>query len=111
MKKTKPTPPPEAVAHGAPVPVDQADAVLSERAKTYGKFVDNAKVARSLKAVVAGALLDRGDTIPDDAAEAIDMICSKLARLLSGNINHKDSWTDIEGYARLVRERIEGNAR
>lgn len=91
---------------------DKADAVLNERAQSYGKFIDNARIARSLKAVVAGALLDRQDTIPDDMAEALDVILSKIARIVSGTEKGwHDQLLDIEGYARLVRERIEGNPR
>lgn len=90
---------------------DDVDATLAGRGMTYGRFIDNAAVAQKLKGVIAQALIERGKVLPDDAAEAIDMICSKVARLVSGDIDHKDSWRDIEGYARLVRERLEGNAR
>jgi hypothetical protein len=34
--------------------------------------------------------------------EALDMICSKISRILSGNPDFPDHWLDIEGYARLV---------
>lgn len=121
-------PPPEAVAHGAPVNViygnvvtgstfsvspspDKVDTVLDVRGESYGRFVDNAQVAQSLKAVIAGALIDRTEPVPADAAEGLDMILSKISRLVSGDINHIDGWRDIEGYARLIRERIEGNPR
>ena len=35
------------------------------------------------------------------------MIASKLARIVIGNSNHRDSWIDIAGYAKLVADSIE----
>jgi len=37
---------------------------------------------------------------------AMFMFCAKMARLLNGDPNHKDSWHDIAGYATLVHDRI-----
>ena len=92
-------------------PTDRADAILTERATQYGLFIDNASVAQSLKNVLAAALADK-DPLPADMAEALEMICSKMARIVSGS---EKAWImcleDIEGYARLVRERLEGNPR
>jgi len=34
--------------------------------------------------------------------EALEMICLKMARLVCGDSNNRDSWHDIEGYARLA---------
>ena len=33
--------------------------------------------------------------------EALDMIASKIARILSGDATHVDHWVDIGGYAEL----------
>ncbi len=41
-------------------------------------------------------------------AEAAEMILHKLARLLNGDPNHRDSWADIAGYAELVVRNIDG---
>jgi hypothetical protein len=38
--------------------------------------------------------------------EAIDMICHKLGRILSGDPSHPDHWLDIQGYARCAWERL-----
>jgi hypothetical protein len=37
--------------------------------------------------------------------EALQMIASKIARILNGDPNYKDNWHDIQGYARLAEER------
>jgi hypothetical protein len=36
--------------------------------------------------------------------EALEMICTKIARILSGNPNDPDHWKDIAGYAELGGE-------
>jgi hypothetical protein len=41
----------------------------------------------------------------------MDMIFSKLARIINGDANHIDSWLDIAGYAKLVSDRLEALAR
>jgi hypothetical protein len=38
--------------------------------------------------------------------EALEMILHKIARILNGDPNFKDSWTDIIGYARLVEREL-----
>ena len=78
----------------------------------YGTFEQNSKVAQGLKSVLASAIVEREDCLPDDLTESLDMICSKLARIVNGSPEAwHDSLLDIEGFARLVRERMEGNPR
>lgn len=87
---------------------------LAERHKSYGTFKSNAALAQTLKNAWRAAIKADVDMltqmIDSDAAEAIDQIMSKVSRLVIGDTNHVDGWRDIEGYARLVRERIEGRA-
>jgi hypothetical protein len=42
----------------------------------------------------------------DDQREALDMIAHKIGRILNGDPNYADSWHDLEGYARLVEQRL-----
>jgi len=46
-----------------------------------------------------------------DQREALDMICHKIARIVNGNPDYADSWTDIAGYATLVAERLENDSK
>jgi hypothetical protein len=46
-----------------------------------------------------------------DQLQALDMIVTKIGRILTGNPSHLDSWIDIAGYAKLVSDRLQGNAR
>lgn len=82
-------------------------AILDERHKSYGFFMDVAAVACSLRAVIR----DRRPDLMPDQEEAITQICTKLARLVTGNANHVDGWRDIAGYATLVADRLEGKPR
>ena len=82
--------------------------VLDERGARYGKFVDQARVAQELKSVMGESLLAQGKLLDDDQIEALEMIFSKLARILNGDPNYADSWIDIAGYAKLVADRLEG---
>lgn len=38
--------------------------------------------------------------------EATDMVLHKLGRLLAGNPHNIDGWHDIQGYAKLVEDRL-----
>ena len=79
---------------------------LSDRAKSYGKFIDNATVAQQIKTVLRGA--PGYERLDADMRESFDQIVSKMARLVCGDKFHVDGWKDIEGYAHLVRARLEG---
>jgi len=76
--------------------------VLEERAKTHGQFCDVARSAQVIKSEI-----NRADHLDFTQIEALDMIASKIARILHGNPNEPDHWLDIEGYARLVRLELE----
>ena len=39
---------------------------------------------------------------------ALDLICNKIARIVSGDSTYHDSWIDIAGYAKLVADRLQG---
>jgi hypothetical protein len=86
--------------------------VLAERAKTHGDFTDNALVMQALKRAArlgvnwrAGVSESR---LSDVQKEALEMILHKIGRIATGNPDDPDHWLDIEGYARLARERIAG---
>jgi hypothetical protein len=86
--------------------------VLTERGKTHGDFTNNALVMQALKKAArlgvnwrAGVSESR---LSDVQKEALEMILHKIGRIVTGDPNEPDHWLDIEGYARLARERIAG---
>lgn len=87
------------------------DDILDERATTYGRFVDVAEIAQELKDTIRIGDTNRGERLPADQIEALDMITSKIARILCGDSNYVDSWIDIAGYATLVADRLKGKTR
>ena len=87
------------------------DAVLDSRAKDYGKFIEGAEIMQMLKRLVHNYIKDRDTPLAFDQREAIDMIIHKLGRIINGNPDKVDHWVDIAGYATLVADRLEGNAR
>jgi len=85
--------------------MDDVGSLLDSRSKTHGDFSSVASISQRIK------LICRQNCGPGfDLAmlESLDMIATKIARILAGNPREIDHWADIEGYARLIRERISG---
>jgi hypothetical protein len=87
------------------------DETLNERAQDYGKFKDGAALMQGIKRLLADHARVHNKTFADDQWEALEMIVHKMARIVNGNPDKVDSWTDIAGYAKLVADRLQGNAR
>ena len=83
-------------------------AILTERAEDYGKFKDGAALMQGIKRLLADHALKHGKTFSDDQWEALEMIVHKIGRIVNGNPDKVDHWTDIAGYAKLVADRLEG---
>ena len=83
------------------------DATLAERGTKYGKFADHAAVTYKLKNVLREHSGVHGKSYAYDQAEALDMICHKLGRIVNGDADYADSWVDIAGYAKLVADRLQ----
>lgn len=74
--------------------------VLKERGKRYGRFSDDAALAQAIKAALrSGANWKR---LAPFQAEALEMIATKLGRIVNGDPDYADSWVDVGGYAELV---------
>ena len=101
----KPKPKPEPVAE------QQVEKILDKRAEQYGTFMRNADIAIKLKQVIHNAMVREDTQLYPDQLQALDMIATKIGRILTGNPSHIDSWVDIAGYAKLVVDRLQGNAR
>lgn len=91
----------------APKALEGIDATLAERGDKYGKFKDTAAVIYKLKSVLRNHAAEHGKSFSFDQAEALDMICHKLGRIVNGDPDYADSWVDIAGYAKLVADRLE----
>lgn len=84
--------------------IEKVRKTLNQRATQYGSFEDVSYTTQEL----LNTLFARSnyDQLPMPHKEAIHMICSKIARIVNGDYNHKDSWHDIQGYAKLIEDLI-----
>jgi hypothetical protein len=84
--------------------VESIDALLVNRGAVHGDFAENATLAQAIKDLMHGAR--NWPSIDAVKREALEHIATKLARLLVGDSNHADSWKDLQGYSRLVEQRL-----
>ena len=82
------------------------DKILKERHNRYGSFMSQAHITQSLKDVARRSANYQHLSV--DQREALDMIFNKIGRILNGDPNYGDSWTDVAGYAKLVADRLDG---
>lgn len=81
------------------------DSTLAERAETYGEYANACAIVQTIKNVYRR----RGNwgRLNESQRESLDMIASKIARILNGDPNYSDSWHDIAGYAQLIVKQLE----
>lgn len=83
------------------------DQTLEDRGKQYGgSYAEQAEIVQALKKIAHNA--PQWDGMSADKKESIDLIFTKLSRILYGNPDHHDSWHDIIGYARLIEKELDG---
>jgi hypothetical protein len=84
--------------------MDQVKTLIDGRTNTYGEFNENARLTQQMYDVMqlhpGWARLDYGKR------HAAYMIVHKLSRIVEGDPEYDDNWADIEGYARLAKERL-----
>ena len=85
--------------------MNDLQATLAERGARYGDFTDHARIAQRLQDAMRGAGAG-WSACSDIQKQALTVIADKIARVLSGDPNYADNWHDIQGYARLVEERL-----
>jgi hypothetical protein len=78
---------------------NSSDTILTARNATYGDYDHQAAFAQDLKDSMGQAPNWR-DLKPSQR-ESLEMIATKISRILHGNPDHADSWVDIAGYANL----------
>lgn len=78
--------------------------LLHQRGATHGSYTTMSNISQRIKRVLHDS--DGWPFLTEEQAESLDMIAVKIARVLSGDPSHADHWEDIEGYARLVSNKI-----
>ena len=102
VEKIQPKPEPEVSGVGK---------VLDTRAEQYGSFMQSSDTAIRIKGIMHNAIARNEVHLFPDQLQALDMIATKISRIVHGNPNHLDSWIDIAGYATLVADRLQGKTR
>jgi len=80
------------------------ESLLEDRGVQYGSFERNASNAQAIKEILRFGTT--WEQLEDDQKEALDLIATKLSRIIGGDEDYVDNWTDIIGYARLVERRM-----
>jgi len=74
------------------------------RGVTHGDYTIMATTIGAIKAVVRGS--PNWGQLSFVQQESLDLIATKIGRIVCGDPNHRDHWQDIVGYATLVLDRI-----
>lgn len=82
------------------------DKTLAKRGRQYGNYGHMAEIAQNLKEVMSQGLSYKN--MDPAKKESLDMIATKIARIVCGNPDNPDSWHDIGGYAKLAEDRCSG---
>ena len=80
--------------------------ILAERAKRYGRFESNARIAQGIMDTLVFG--DNWREVAVDQREALHQIAAKISRIVTGDPNYVDNWDDIAGFATLVADRLRG---
>jgi len=84
--------------------MNDISATLAERGTRYGQFIDHAKIAQGIQDVLRSS--QNWDNLEVDMKQALSVIADKMARILNGDPYYEDNWHDIQGYSKLVEDRI-----
>lgn len=77
------------------------DETLESRRSCYGgSFLEQSQISQSIKSAFHNS--PNWKRMRVDQREALEMIGTKISRILYGDPNYIDSWHDIAGYARLI---------
>ena len=80
---------------------------LKERGSRYGDFSVHAEICQDFMRVMKWARNQNAwPDLSDVQRQALTVIADKIARILSGDPDYADNWHDIQGYAKLVEERL-----
>lgn len=77
---------------------------LAQRGSRYGDFSDNAVLSQSLEDCIKGR--PGYERLGPIHKEALKFIFQKISRIVNGDPSYADNWHDIQGYAKLVEDRL-----
>ncbi len=84
--------------------MSSVEKTLEVRETRYGDFSENALYAQRIKEIMR--ITRAWPTLQPFQREALELIASKIGRMLSGDPNYADNWHDLAGYATLAEQRL-----
>jgi hypothetical protein len=76
------------------------DKVLDERGTRYGPATEQFPLAQNIKSAMRSH--PKWDELPYVVRETLEMIATKISRIITGDPLYDDNWIDIAGYAQIV---------
>lgn len=80
------------------------NSVLSIRERTHGDYEFNANVAQNIKDSMRNS--PGWGILQPAMRETLDLMATKIGRILAGDPYHLDHWVDLSGYPELIVELI-----
>jgi hypothetical protein len=80
------------------------NATLRQRGNRYGEYKDHARITWNIKRAMEDS--PNWPSLEDYQKEALCMVAHKIARILNGDPNYADNWHDIQGFCKLVEDRL-----
>lgn len=76
------------------------DAIMETRGGTHGPYKEQARIAQALNGAMRA---EPGyEKLDDMMKHSLEMISTKLSRILAGDPRFADHWADIAGYSLLI---------
>lgn len=86
------------------ITIGDVDNTVTQRGERYGLFADGAVIMQDLKAVMRAT--PGWERLTPSQREALEMIQHKIGRVLNGDPMYVENFTDIAGYAILVKDEM-----
>ena len=87
--------------------MNKATIISKKRGKAYGNYANQSSIAQRLKSTISSG--KNWSSMPPEHRESLDMIATKISRLVNGDHSDKDTWLDIAGYANLIHNSLDGD--
>ena len=79
---------------------DKPNDLIEERSKTHGDYPSKAKMIQEVKDRLRNT--QNWPDLKPEMKESLDLVCTKIGRILYGDFKTKDHWDDIGGYVELI---------
>lgn len=79
------------------------NATVAERSSKYGPYKEQARIEQDIKRAMHQG---NWDTLADDQKSCLEMMATKVSRILCGDPDYRDNWHDGQGYFKLVDDRL-----